>query len=54
MKAERQRMSARFPPRSALTATPSVEFVASLHVLIAVFVLLLLLLVGHSVVNTPR
>lgn len=51
---ERRKQSERFPPRSAPPATPSAEFVASLHVLIAVFVLLFLLLVGHSVVNTPR
>lgn len=57
MKAERQRMSEKLPPRGAPTATPSARFVASLHVLVllAVFavLLLLLLLVGHGASNSP-
>jgi hypothetical protein len=56
MKAEREKQSARFPPRSAPTAMPSAEFVASLHVLVAVVVLLFLLLLlalVQGVANAP-
>ena len=56
MKAEREKLSARFPPRSAPTAMPSAEFVASLHVLVAVVVLLFLLLLlalVQGVANAP-
>jgi hypothetical protein len=41
---ERRNQAARFPPRSAPLAMPSAEFVASLHVVVALLVLLLLLL----------
>jgi hypothetical protein len=53
---ERRKQAARFPPRSAPPTTPSAEFVASLHVLVVVSVLLFLLFVlglVQGVANAP-
>ena len=52
----RRNQAARCPPQSSPTATPSAEFVASLHVLVALFVmlfLLFLLALLQGVANTP-